>query len=121
VLGYNDEVGYFAMRLAVCLSSSPRAAPRMAYKGAWRGLHVGTGADTTWSPRLSPMRVLQGHPPWAITGSAMGLLPVIRHGHVLRTAISACIQYRHVDFSNWAARYGESTILPLMGHPGLLI
>jgi hypothetical protein len=36
-----------------------------AYKGAWRGLHVGTGVDTTWSPRLSPMRVLQGNPPWA--------------------------------------------------------
>jgi hypothetical protein len=36
-----------------------------AYKGAWRGLHDGTGADTTWSPRLSPMRVLQGNPPWA--------------------------------------------------------
>jgi hypothetical protein len=36
-----------------------------AYKGAWRVLHDGTGADTTWSPRLSPMRVLQGNPPWA--------------------------------------------------------
>jgi hypothetical protein len=36
-----------------------------AYKGAWRGLHDGTGADTTWSPRQSPMRVLQGNPPWA--------------------------------------------------------
>jgi hypothetical protein len=35
------------------------------YKRAWRGLHDGTGADTTWSPRLSPMRVLQGNPPWA--------------------------------------------------------
>jgi hypothetical protein len=37
----------------------------LAYKGAWRGLHDGTGADTTWSSRLSPMRVLQGNPPWA--------------------------------------------------------
>jgi hypothetical protein len=36
-----------------------------AYKGAWHGLHDGTGADTTWSPRLSPIRVLQGNPPWA--------------------------------------------------------
>jgi hypothetical protein len=36
-----------------------------AYKGAWHGQHDGTGADTTWSPRLSPMRVLQGNPPWA--------------------------------------------------------
>jgi hypothetical protein len=26
-----------------------------------------------------------------------------------------------VGFSNWAARYGESAIPPLMGHPGLLI
>jgi hypothetical protein len=59
------------MRLAISLydwpydwSPASRAAPRRAYKGAWRGLHVGTGADTTWSPRLSPMRVLQGHPPW---------------------------------------------------------
>jgi hypothetical protein len=36
-----------------------------AYKGAWRGHHDGTRADTIWSPRLSPMRVLQGNPPWA--------------------------------------------------------
>jgi hypothetical protein len=42
-----------------------------AYKGAWRGLHDGTEADTTWSPRLSPMHVLQGNPPWAC--------PRIRH------------------------------------------
>jgi hypothetical protein len=58
----------FAMRLAVNLAivfSTSRAAPRRAYKGAWRGLHVGTGVDTTWSPRLSPMRVLQDNPPWA--------------------------------------------------------
>jgi hypothetical protein len=58
------------MMLAVSLCDWPydwsvlsRAAPRRAYNGAWRGLHVGTGADTTWSPRLSPMRVLQGNPP----------------------------------------------------------
>jgi hypothetical protein len=36
-----------------------------AYKGAWRWLHDGTGADTNWSPRLSPMHALQGNPPWA--------------------------------------------------------
>jgi hypothetical protein len=38
-----------------------------AYKGAWRGHHDGNGADTIWSPRLSPIqcRVLQGNPPWA--------------------------------------------------------
>jgi hypothetical protein len=36
-----------------------------AYKGAWHGHHDGTGGDTIWSPRLSPMRVLQGNPPWA--------------------------------------------------------
>jgi hypothetical protein len=61
VLGYNDEIGCFAMRLAVCLN----CASTPAYKGAWRGLHDGTGADTTWSPRLSPMRALQGNPLWA--------------------------------------------------------
>jgi hypothetical protein len=65
VLGYNDEVGCFAMRLALSLSSCLKGFPKPAYKGVWRGLHGGTGADTTWSPRLSPMRVLQGNPPWA--------------------------------------------------------
>jgi hypothetical protein len=43
----------------------PKGSPTPAYKGAWRGQHDGTGADTTWSPRLSSMRVLQGNPPWA--------------------------------------------------------
>jgi hypothetical protein len=43
----------------------PKGLSTLAYKGAWHGLHDGTGADTTWSPRLSPMRVLQGNPPWA--------------------------------------------------------
>jgi hypothetical protein len=69
VLDYNEEVGCFAMQLAVNLaielSGASRPAPRRAYKGAWRGLHDCTGVDTTWSPRLSPMRVLQGNPPWA--------------------------------------------------------
>jgi hypothetical protein len=39
----------------------------LAYKGTWRGHHGGSGADTIWSPRLSPIqyRVLQGNPPWA--------------------------------------------------------
>jgi hypothetical protein len=32
VLGYNDEVGYFAMRLAVCLSYASRASPRRLIK-----------------------------------------------------------------------------------------
>jgi hypothetical protein len=50
-----------------------RAAPRRAYKGAWRGLHVGTGADTTWNPRLSPLCALQDNPPWAVSEPAMGL------------------------------------------------
>jgi hypothetical protein len=38
-----------------------------AYKGAWHGHHGGTGADTIWSPRLSPIqcRVLQSNLPWA--------------------------------------------------------
>jgi hypothetical protein len=80
------------MRLAVLLCDWPydsiycsyasRAAPCRAYKGAWRGLHVGIGADTTWSSRLSPMRGLQGHPPWAVSGSAMGLPSVVRHGPI---------------------------------------
>jgi hypothetical protein len=74
VLDYNEEVGCFAMRLAVNLAivssalmakSCLKGFSTPAYKGAWRGLHVGTGADTTWSPRLSPTRVLQGNPPWA--------------------------------------------------------
>jgi hypothetical protein len=64
-----------------------RAAPRRAYKGAWRGLHVGTGADTTWSPRLSPMRVLQGNPPWAVSGSAIGSSSVVHHGPVSGSAM----------------------------------
>jgi hypothetical protein len=75
------------MRLAVSLCDWPydwslasRAASRRAYKGAWRGLHVGTGADTTWSPRLSPMHVLQGNLPWAVSEPAMGLSSAIRHG-----------------------------------------
>jgi hypothetical protein len=63
------------MRLAVSLERASRAAPRRAYKGAWRGLHIGTGADTTWSPRLSPMRVLQGNPPWAYLRARHG--PVV--------------------------------------------
>jgi hypothetical protein len=116
------------MRLAVLLCDWPydsnlasRAAPRRAYKGAWRGLHVGTGADTTWSPRLSPLRVLQGNLPWAVSEPAMGLSSAIRHGPVSGSAISACVQYRRGNFSNWAARYSESAIPPLMGHPGLLI
>jgi hypothetical protein len=32
VLGYNDEVGCFAMRLAVCLSCASRASPRRLIK-----------------------------------------------------------------------------------------
>jgi hypothetical protein len=46
-------------KLCVKGSSTP------AYKGAWRWHHDGIGADTIWSPRLSPMHVLQGNPPWA--------------------------------------------------------
>jgi hypothetical protein len=62
------------MRLAVLLCDwpylrfvvlCPKGSSTPAYKGAWRGHHDGTGADTIWSPRLSPMRVLQGNPPWA--------------------------------------------------------
>jgi hypothetical protein len=65
MLGYNDEVGCFAMRLAVSKSRCPKGSSTPAYKGAVRGHHDGTGADTIWSPSLSPMRVLQGNPPWA--------------------------------------------------------
>jgi hypothetical protein len=47
----------------ICLEGSST----LAYKGAWHGHHDGTGADTIWSPGLSPIqcRVLQGNPPWA--------------------------------------------------------
>jgi hypothetical protein len=67
VLGYNDEVGFFAMRLAVSKSRCLEGSSTPAYKGAWCGHHGGTGADTIWSPRLSPIqcRALQGNPPWA--------------------------------------------------------
>jgi hypothetical protein len=67
VLGYNDEVGYFAMRLAVSKSLCLEGSSTPAYKGTWHGHHGGTRADTIWSPRLSPIqcRVLQGNPPWA--------------------------------------------------------
>jgi hypothetical protein len=51
----------------------------------------------------------------------MGLSSVVRHGPVSGSAISACVRYRRGNFSNWAARYVESAIPPLMGHPGLLI
>jgi hypothetical protein len=43
----------------------PKGSSTPVYKCAWRGHHDDTGADTIWSPRLSPMRVLQGNPPWA--------------------------------------------------------
>jgi hypothetical protein len=65
VLGYNDEVGCFAMRLAVSQSRCLKGSSTLAYKGAWHGHHDGTRADTIWSHRLSPIRVLQGNPPWA--------------------------------------------------------
>jgi hypothetical protein len=62
------------MRLAVSLCDWPyrslgdsclKGSSTPAYKGVWRGHHDGTGADTIWRPRLSPMHVLQGNPPWA--------------------------------------------------------
>jgi hypothetical protein len=65
VLGYNDEIGYFAIRLVVSKSRCLKGSSTPAYKGAWRGHHDGTGADTIWSPRLSPICVLQDNPPWA--------------------------------------------------------
>jgi hypothetical protein len=43
----------------------PKGSSTPDYKGAWRGHQDGTRADTIWSPRLSPMRVLQGNLPWA--------------------------------------------------------
>jgi hypothetical protein len=63
-----------------------------AYKGVWHGHHGGTGADTIWSPRLSPIQrcILHGK-------SAMGLSR--------ETAISSCVLLnRHGLSSNWAAR-----------------
>jgi hypothetical protein len=53
------------MRLAVSKIRCLEGSSTPAYKGTWHGRHDGTGADTIWSPRLSPMRVLQGNPPWA--------------------------------------------------------
>jgi hypothetical protein len=55
------------MQLAVCLSLCLKGFSTPTYKGAWRGHHGGTGADTIWSPTLSLIqcRVLQGNPPWA--------------------------------------------------------
>jgi hypothetical protein len=47
--------------LSLCLKGSSTPA----YKGAWRGHHDGTEVNTILSPRLSPMHVLQGNPPWA--------------------------------------------------------
>jgi hypothetical protein len=37
VLGYNDEVSCFAMRLAVCLSCASRASPRRLIKASGMG------------------------------------------------------------------------------------
>jgi hypothetical protein len=65
VLGYNDEVWLFRYAIVRMSKLCLKGSSTLAYKGAWHGLHNGTGADTTWSPRLSPMRVLQGNPPWA--------------------------------------------------------
>jgi hypothetical protein len=53
------------MRLAVSKSQYLKGSTTPAYKGAWRGHHDGTRADTIWSPRLSPIRLLQGNPLWA--------------------------------------------------------
>jgi hypothetical protein len=43
VLSYNDEVGCFAMRLAVCLSRSSRAPPRRLIKAPGVGITVVPG------------------------------------------------------------------------------
>jgi hypothetical protein len=53
------------MRLAVSKSWCLKGFSTLAYKGAWRGHHDGTRADTIWRPRLSPIRVLQGNLSWA--------------------------------------------------------
>jgi hypothetical protein len=81
---YNDGVGRYAICyiLAIlAISSCLKGSSTPAYKGAWRGHHGGSGADTIWNPRLSPMRVLQGNLPWACLRIRHKLLrPVIRHG-----------------------------------------
>jgi hypothetical protein len=46
VLGYNDEVGCFAKRLAVRLCSCLKGFSTPAYKGTWRGHHDGTEAES---------------------------------------------------------------------------
>jgi hypothetical protein len=58
---------------------------------------------------------------WPSSVFALDSIFVSCRGSVNRSAISACILYRRVGFSNWATRYGESAIPPLMGQPGLLI
>jgi hypothetical protein len=71
---YGNKCSVTMMRLAVSLCDWPylrlgalKGFSTPVYKGAWHGHHDGTGADTIWSPRLSPIqcRVLQGNPPWA--------------------------------------------------------
>jgi hypothetical protein len=77
--------------LAVCLSRRLKGSSTPAYKGAWRGHHGGSGVDTIWSPRLSPIqrRILHGK-------SAMGYPATGLPGRL-------------------------SAIPPSMGHPGLLV
>jgi hypothetical protein len=77
-----------------------------AYKGAWHGHHDGTGADTTWSPRLSPMRVLQGNPPWAYLRIRHELLRIVSAMGFQQLGRSVGNPPYHPDGPSWLAGLG---------------
>jgi hypothetical protein len=73
--GYNGCVGRYAIYYVFCYAidlmakSCLEGSSTPAYKGAWRGHHGGSGADTIWSPRLSPIQYLILHDKSAIDTS----------------------------------------------------
>jgi hypothetical protein len=50
-----------AMSSTLMAKSCLEGSSTPAYKGAWRGHHGGSGADTIWSPRLSPIQYVLLH------------------------------------------------------------
>jgi hypothetical protein len=87
VLGYNDEVGCFAMRLAVSLSlRASRAPPRRLIKV--RGVGVTVVSE----------RIQYGVLDYVLYNVVY--YKVTRHGPVSGSAISSCILYRHGLSSN---------------------
>jgi hypothetical protein len=69
--GYNGCVGRYAIWYVLAISCF-EGSSTPAYKGAWRGHHGGSGADTIWSPRLSPIQYLVLHGKSAI-GTSWGI------------------------------------------------